>query len=620
MKNSHDIPALQGVEVVLLGKEGIYRDCYILCKCCEDRFTVSAFEAHCGSTFRRPYKSITDLHGKSLLDYKNEYLSTLSPWEKTSSPPSPTPVLSKKRTLTQDKQSKRKRVVKDSLQQRELRMDRSPSISPKITANRSTNSLSGIQTMRHVDAEDPNQDLREPKVVGDIVLYPFGSAFADRFALRATNMHTRLHSGVDGAPSVGATSIVLDSECFEDTFEEIILQLIVDHVTDTKTIGGKVKREPISNRSYQRTNELLSISREREMPIRIIRGSKLMGQYSPVSPARFRYDGLYRVARLDQFMEGPYDDVRWTLTRLPNQTSYSSMITKMKNPAERITTSNSFLCTECKEWDPHCDCSNNTPSIHSTDPEKGYSPYSMQLPGYEDCGVEYMPSFIQHDIATSILTQLLELEWERHNFGANGSVYEPKVNRMDTSDDSRQSISQTLRNLLQQSQRIQPELEHCIVQLFADGDNHLLHQNGHDQEKTPNSIRINLGGPKTFQACEKKSGQVLWEVQLRHGSLLRLNGNTQRLQYNVLSPDSKEGPQISLVFCKLLSHSSVYSQLQASLDLDTASPTQYPHGSPFHLDSGKDFHEGLMHSFVTKLDEFFSNQNGTTTEQQEQQP
>jgi hypothetical protein len=66
------IGALQGREVFCREKTGIFEGSIIRCKCCNKDFAPSAFEHHSGSSFRRPWKSIKDINGKSIQEYRDE--------------------------------------------------------------------------------------------------------------------------------------------------------------------------------------------------------------------------------------------------------------------------------------------------------------------------------------------------------------------------------------------------------------------------------------------------------------------------------------------------------------------------------------------------------------------
>jgi len=70
------IAALQGIEVFCRDKAGIFEGSIIRCKCCSKDFAPSAFENHSGSSFRRPWKSIKDITGKSIQEYREEQENT----------------------------------------------------------------------------------------------------------------------------------------------------------------------------------------------------------------------------------------------------------------------------------------------------------------------------------------------------------------------------------------------------------------------------------------------------------------------------------------------------------------------------------------------------------------
>jgi len=67
------IPTLQGKEVFCKEKSGVIEGTVIRCNCCGREFAPSAFEHHSGSSFRRPWKSIKDINGKSIQEYREEY-------------------------------------------------------------------------------------------------------------------------------------------------------------------------------------------------------------------------------------------------------------------------------------------------------------------------------------------------------------------------------------------------------------------------------------------------------------------------------------------------------------------------------------------------------------------
>ncbi len=133
--------------------------------------------------------------------------------------------------------------------------------------------------------------------IGEIQGIPQDSAFVTRRELYDAGVHRALQSGIVGAASTGAESIVLSGGYVDD--EDLGNEIIYT---------GRGGRDPssgrqIANQQFTGQNQALVTSCLQGLPVRVVRGSENDSPHSPVSG--YRYDGLYRV---DSYWHAPGND------------------------------------------------------------------------------------------------------------------------------------------------------------------------------------------------------------------------------------------------------------------------------------------------------------------------
>lgn len=131
-------------------------------------------------------------------------------------------------------------------------------------------------------------------IFGDIDGIKEGDTFLNRQKLREAGIHFAPVAGIDGNPSVGASSIVLNGG-YVDDYD------LGDEIIYTGHGGNDPSsKKQISNQNWDATgNKALIVSEMHGLPVRVTRGFKHKSSYSP--NAGYRYGGLYTVT--DHFEE-----------------------------------------------------------------------------------------------------------------------------------------------------------------------------------------------------------------------------------------------------------------------------------------------------------------------------
>lgn len=114
-----------------------------------------------------------------------------------------------------------------------------------------------------------------------------GTVFKSKQALADAGVHSQVFGGMAGGQD-GTESIVLNEGYVddEDRGETIIY---TGH-------GGQDDRgHQVRDQVWHRANEGMRANQRYGIPVRVIRGPKLVSPYAP--PSGYRYDGLYRVER-----------------------------------------------------------------------------------------------------------------------------------------------------------------------------------------------------------------------------------------------------------------------------------------------------------------------------------
>jgi putative restriction endonuclease len=125
------------------------------------------------------------------------------------------------------------------------------------------------------------------RVFGEIPGISVGTVFADREALSRSGVHRPTQAGISGAQDEGADSIVLSGGYEDDKdFGDVIVY--TGH-------GGQdpVSRRQVADQTLSRQNLALAVSRQRGLPVRVVRGSTHRSAFAPANG--YRYDGLYTV-------------------------------------------------------------------------------------------------------------------------------------------------------------------------------------------------------------------------------------------------------------------------------------------------------------------------------------
>lgn len=131
-------------------------------------------------------------------------------------------------------------------------------------------------------------------VFGDIEGIEEGATFKDRQELRDAGIHLKPVNGIDGNPSVGASSIVLNGGYVDDydLGDEII------YTGEGGREDGSKKHS--KDQSWDATgNKALIVSEMHGLPVRVSRGYKHKTAYSP--KIGYQYGGLYTIT--DHFEE-----------------------------------------------------------------------------------------------------------------------------------------------------------------------------------------------------------------------------------------------------------------------------------------------------------------------------
>lgn len=128
-------------------------------------------------------------------------------------------------------------------------------------------------------------------LLGEVPGYPPGTTFENRRELALSGVHRPIMRGISWTPNGPAESIVI-SGGYEDD------QDWGDAILYTG-MGGSKGGVQTRDQALEYGNLALMRSYERRTPVRVIRGAKAGGQFSP--SRGLRYDGLFRVT--DAFYE-----------------------------------------------------------------------------------------------------------------------------------------------------------------------------------------------------------------------------------------------------------------------------------------------------------------------------
>lgn len=148
--------------------------------------------------------------------------------------------------------------------------------------------------------------MSDQRYFGEINKYPVNSMFISRRDLHIAGVHKPLQAGISGTEEEGADSVVL-SGGYDDTDYGTTI-IYTGH--GGRDGAGKI----IANQSLTRQNLALAVSKEKGLPIRVVRGAGLKSKYAPASG--YRYDGLYLVEDYWQDQAGEFKVFRFKLVKL----------------------------------------------------------------------------------------------------------------------------------------------------------------------------------------------------------------------------------------------------------------------------------------------------------------
>jgi putative restriction endonuclease len=125
------------------------------------------------------------------------------------------------------------------------------------------------------------------RIFGHIEGFLQGSLFNSRLELSRAGLHRPTQAGISGSGKEGADSIVL-SGGYEDDIDEGDVIIYTGHGGNDPGTGTQIRHQVL-----ERGNLALSISKDQNLPVRVIRSLK--HQSSASNSTQYQYDGLYLV-------------------------------------------------------------------------------------------------------------------------------------------------------------------------------------------------------------------------------------------------------------------------------------------------------------------------------------
>jgi putative restriction endonuclease len=139
------------------------------------------------------------------------------------------------------------------------------------------------------------------QIFGEIHGVTEGQAFKNRKALMEAKIHRVLQAGIDGNPTEGSSSIVLNGG-FVDDYDLGDVILYTGHGENDPN-----SKRQVSDQNWDATgNKALIVSQLHGLPVRVTRGYKHKSNYSPKEG--YQYGGIYYVT--DHFQEVGIDGYR----------------------------------------------------------------------------------------------------------------------------------------------------------------------------------------------------------------------------------------------------------------------------------------------------------------------
>jgi len=135
---------------------------------------------------------------------------------------------------------------------------------------------------------------------GEIPGFPEGSSFESRDEIRKAGLHSKPMDGISCIFGNPADAIVLSGGYIDDKDEGDYILYTGQGGQDPKT------KKQIKDQVLEKGNLGLMMSKDRGIPIRVIRGSGHKSEHSPIKG--YRYDGLYSIdeAFTEPSVDGPW--------------------------------------------------------------------------------------------------------------------------------------------------------------------------------------------------------------------------------------------------------------------------------------------------------------------------
>ena len=190
--------------------------------------------------------------------------------------------------------------------------------------------------------------------------------------------------------------------------------------------------------------------------------------------------------------------------------------------------------------------------------------YELFNPRLQDAQISYYPNFIPKKLATSYFETLLsETRWKNDNIKVFGKTYpQPRMTSLygNTSDTYGYSgivmhPNEMTPILLEIQEKLmlktKTSFTTVLLNLYRDGkDSNGWHaDNEPELGKNPVIASISLGATRFFQLKHNLNKSQKIKIELTHGSLLLMEGETQHFWKHQIAKTSKEvGPRINLTF------------------------------------------------------------------------
>lgn len=188
---------------------------------------------------------------------------------------------------------------------------------------------------------------------------------------------------------------------------------------------------------------------------------------------------------------------------------------------------------------------------------------SIQLP-LEEADITYFPSFISADLATIYYEQLLrETPWQQDDIKIFGKVYaQPRLTALYGEEGKSYRYSGITMHpmpftpvLLELKEQIEKVVEAnfttVLLNLYRDGNDSNGWHSDNEKELGTNPIiaSLSFGVKRRFHLRHRKDKSNKYSIDLEHGSLLLMKGETQHHWHHQL-PKSKriQQPRINLTF------------------------------------------------------------------------